>query len=59
MNYKSVEDVKQRLEDANYISSREIATIVFLADATSKPLLVEGPAGVGSPAEGSPKKPPG
>ena len=47
MNYKSVEDVKQRLEDANYISSREIATIVFLADATSKPLLVEGPAGVG------------
>lgn len=47
MNYKSVEDVKQRLEGANYISSKEIATIVFLADATNKPLLVEGPAGVG------------
>jgi len=47
MNYKSVEDVKQRLEGANYISSNEIATIVFLADATNKPLLVEGPAGVG------------
>ncbi len=47
MNFKSVEDVKQRLESANYISSKEIATIVFLAEATSKPLLVEGPAGVG------------
>ncbi|MBW2218120.1 MAG: MoxR family ATPase [Deltaproteobacteria bacterium] len=47
MNFKSVEDVKQRLESVNYISSKEIATIVFLAEATSKPLLVEGPAGVG------------
>jgi len=47
MNYKSVEDVKQKLEGANYISSNEIATIVFLADATNKPLLVEVPAGVG------------
>lgn len=47
MKFKSVEDVKQKLEQVNYISSREIATIVFLAEATSKPLLVEGPAGVG------------
>jgi MoxR-like ATPase len=47
MNFKSVEDVMQRLESVNYISSREIATIIFLAEATNKPLLVEGPAGVG------------
>ena len=47
MEFKSVEDVQARLEAAGYISSRSIATIVFLAQATLKPILVEGPAGVG------------
>jgi MoxR-like ATPase len=47
MKFKSVEDVRKRLADANYIASKEIATIVFLAAATQKPILVEGPAGVG------------
>ncbi len=47
MKFKSVEDVQKRLAEANYIASKEIATIVFLADATQKPMLVEGPAGVG------------
>ncbi len=47
MNYKSVNDVQQRLEQADYIPSREIATVVFLAQATQKPILIEGPAGVG------------
>jgi MoxR-like ATPase len=32
---------------AGYIPSKEIATVVFLAAATQKPVLVEGPAGVG------------
>jgi len=47
MEYKSVMDVQQRLEQAGYIPSREIATVIFLAQATQKPVLIEGPAGVG------------
>ena len=45
--FNSVEDVKINLEKADYICSREIATVVYLATATQKPVLVEGPAGVG------------
>ena len=45
--FNSVEDVNINLERANYICSREIATVVYLAAATEKPILVEGPAGVG------------
>ncbi|MDY0360962.1 MAG: MoxR family ATPase [Desulforegulaceae bacterium] len=47
MDFKSVEDVQSRLESSNYIPSREISTVIFLAQATKKPVLVEGPAGVG------------
>lgn len=47
MEYKNVDDVQEKLTDAGYIPSREIATVVFLAAATQKPVLVEGPAGVG------------
>jgi MoxR-like ATPase len=42
-----VNDVQERLEMAGYIPSKEISTVVFLAAATQKPVLVEGPAGVG------------
>ncbi|MGC9325756.1 MAG: AAA family ATPase [Desulfomonilia bacterium] len=47
MAFKDVSDVQKSLEEADYITSREIATVVFLAAATRKPILVEGPAGVG------------
>ena len=47
MKFKSVEDVRIELEKAEYICSQTIATVVFLAQATQKPVLVEGPAGVG------------
>jgi MoxR-like ATPase len=47
MKYESVADVQSRLIKAGYIPSKEIATVVFLAAATQKPVLVEGPAGVG------------
>lgn len=47
MMFTSVADVQDKLEKADYITSREIATVVFLAAATNKPILVEGPAGVG------------
>jgi MoxR-like ATPase len=47
MEFKDVEHVKTGLEKAEYICSKTIATVVFLAQATRKPVLVEGPAGVG------------
>ncbi|MCU0577524.1 MAG: MoxR family ATPase [Desulfobacterota bacterium] len=47
MTFTSVTDVQERLQDVGYITSKEIATVVFLASATGKPILVEGPAGVG------------
>src|SRR6267378_2999456 len=45
--FTSVDDVARRLADAGYLTSTAIATTVFLADRLGKPLLVEGPAGVG------------
>jgi MoxR-like ATPase len=45
--FSSVEDVHSRLAGAGYLPSREIATAVYLADRLEKPILVEGPAGVG------------
>ncbi len=45
--FDSVDEVVQKLEDVDYIPSREIATVVYLATATQKPILVEGPAGAG------------
>jgi len=45
--FTSVDDASARLAAAGYLPSREIATAVFLADGLEKPVLVEGPAGVG------------
>ena len=45
--FKDVDQVATSLESADYICSKTIATVVFLAQATQKPVLVEGPAGVG------------
>ncbi len=45
--FKDVDHVAESLESADYICSKTIATVVFLAQATQKPVLVEGPAGVG------------
>ncbi len=43
----SVDEASARLTSQGYLPSREIATAVFLADRLEKPILVEGPAGVG------------
>ena len=43
----SVEETSTRIAATGYLPSREIATAVFLADRLEKPILVEGPAGVG------------
>ncbi|WP_297544368.1 MoxR family ATPase [Amycolatopsis sp.] len=45
--FASVDEVSERLADVGYLASTAVATTVFLADRLGKPLLVEGPAGVG------------
>ena len=41
------EKIKQMLEEQNYVSDSAIVMSVYLAKTLQKPLLVEGPAGVG------------
>src|SRR5271170_703386 len=45
--FSSIEDVVERFAQQRYIASRRIATVVYLASRLEKPILVEGPAGVG------------
>jgi len=47
MRFDDVETTRTTLEDAGYVCTTEIATVVFLAAAAGRPVLVEGPAGVG------------
>src|SRR5215471_3807575 len=45
--FSSIDEVIERFAKNNYIASRRIATVIYLASAMKKPVLVEGPAGVG------------
>ncbi|PMP84464.1 MAG: ATPase [Roseiflexus castenholzii] len=45
--FNTISDVKTALSVQRYIPSDEIATTVFLAEKLGKPILAEGPAGVG------------
>ena len=45
--FQSADEVVNRLAGERYICGREVATVVYLACAMRKPILVEGPAGVG------------
>jgi MoxR-like ATPase len=45
--FKSVDDVVERLRTVDYLADPNIAGVVYLADRLEKPVLVEGPAGVG------------
>ncbi len=45
--FKDTADARNRLGDQKYIASEEIATVVYLAQSLCKPILAEGPAGVG------------
>src|SRR5215211_5513588 len=47
VRFQSVQDAERALEGVGYLPSPEIATSAFLADRMEKPVLVEGPAGVG------------
>src|SRR6195952_6005974 len=45
--FASVDDAATRLREVDYLSDSSIAGVVYLADRLGKPVLVEGPAGVG------------
>ncbi len=45
--FQSVDSVISRLGGERYICDRDVATVVYLACAMAKPILVEGPASVG------------
>ena len=46
-SFDGVPDVVSRLRQTGYLADDATATSAFLADRLGKPLLVEGPAGVG------------
>ncbi|HEV8652374.1 MAG TPA: MoxR family ATPase [Actinomycetes bacterium] len=45
--FDSVSDVLEGLRTVDYLADANIAGVVYLADRLEKPVLVEGPAGVG------------
>src|SRR5690349_476772 len=45
--FDSPDDAAKRLGDAGYLADPAIATVTYLAGVLGKPMLVEGPAGVG------------
>jgi MoxR-like ATPase len=45
--FNDIAQVNQALRSQQYISTDEISTVMFLAEKLGKPLLAEGPAGVG------------
>jgi MoxR-like ATPase len=47
MHFHSPADVVEGLRSVHYLADARIAQVVFLAEQLGKPVLVEGPAGVG------------
>lgn len=45
--FQSIDTIMAEYEQAKYICNRQIATSIFIAFNLQKPILVEGPAGVG------------
>src|ERR671931_1495258 len=45
--FNAIGDVREALGAQQYIATDEIATVMFLAERLGKPVLTEGPAGVG------------
>jgi MoxR-like ATPase len=44
---QSIDEVDAGLSTAGYIASRQISTAIYISHCLQKPILVEGPAGVG------------
>jgi MoxR-like ATPase len=47
VSFLDIDDAARRLETQQYLASKDIATVAFLMDRLQKPVLIEGPAGVG------------
>ncbi|WP_299052638.1 MoxR family ATPase [uncultured Nocardioides sp.] len=47
VDFASVDDVRERFSEAGYLVDERLATTVFLQTRLDKPVLLEGPAGVG------------
>ena len=47
MSFNTADELGDGLKKQNYISSKEISTILYLSQRLEKPILAEGPAGVG------------
>jgi MoxR-like ATPase len=47
VDFADVPDVMQRFEEHGYLADQKLATTVFLQTRLDKPVLLEGPAGVG------------
>jgi MoxR-like ATPase len=45
--FESIDGVQSRLRECGYVCGKNVSTVVFLAERLEKPVLVEGPAGVG------------
>ncbi|MGB9790973.1 MAG: AAA family ATPase [Thermacetogeniaceae bacterium] len=45
--FSSIDELQQKFSECQYIVDRPVATVVYLALKLQKPILVEGPAGVG------------
>jgi MoxR-like ATPase len=45
--FESIEEVREKLAGQEYVCDRRLATVVYLAVKLDKPVLIEGPAGVG------------
>jgi MoxR-like ATPase len=50
IDWTSPQDVSSGLESVGYLADARIAQVAFLANALNKPILAEGPAGVGKTA---------
>ncbi len=45
--FATIEEARERLGEAGYLADESAALVSFLAGRLGKPVLVEGPAGVG------------
>lgn len=43
----SIKDIDKSLLNENYVSNNEISTTIYLSFLLRKPMLIEGPPGVG------------
>ncbi|HKZ69552.1 MAG TPA: AAA family ATPase, partial [Anaerolineales bacterium] len=46
-NFNTTAEVTEALGKQQYIATSEISTVLYLAERLGKPVLAEGPAGVG------------